>query len=63
MPYELIGRISHPPTRAAEKAFDRDLIASEGACPPLVALCRRGETDETRAARRPRRWATSRRTR
>ena len=37
-------------TRAAEKAFDRDLIASEGACPPLVALCRRGETDETRGA-------------
>ena len=34
-------------TRAAEKAFDRDLIASEGACPPLVALCRRGATDAT----------------
>ena len=37
-------------TRAAEKAFDRDLIASEGACPPLVELCRRGATDETRGA-------------
>ena len=41
-------------TKAAEKAFDRDLIASEGACPPLVELCRRGATDETRSPPPPR---------
>jgi hypothetical protein len=34
--------------KAAGSAYDRDLIASQGACGPLVQLCRNGGSDETR---------------